>query len=86
MPKELNLKRELSPKQVYAEYHIPVGTLASWRSKGKGPSFEKRDGRIIYTIGSIQDWFDTNLKRLTEASGDYEAHMENTITNHDIPF
>ena len=38
-------------------------TLAHWRVKGKGPEYEIRDGRIIYTKRKLDKYRKTAAKR-----------------------
>ena len=33
-------------------------TLANWRSKGTGPRWEKRHGRVRYPVEGLIEWLD----------------------------
>ena len=41
-------ERKLTPVELANRWNIARGTLANWRSSGKGPKFEKIGGAIRY--------------------------------------
>lgn len=46
----------LSPKMVEERYHIKVGTLANWRSQGRGPEYVKLGRKILYPLDGLTEW------------------------------
>ena len=50
----------LTPEDVYQLYGIPVSTMATWRSRSKGPSYTKLEGSIFYTAKQIEKWIAAN--------------------------
>lgn len=49
-----------------------VGTLATWRSQGKGPQSIKLGKRVFYTTVTIQQWVEAQ-------------HREQNMSNHERP-
>ena len=41
-------------------YGIPVSTLATWRSRAKGPNYTKLEGSVFYTAKQIEKWIVAN--------------------------
>ena len=52
----LRKKPLLTPEDVFQLYGIPVSTLATWRSRNKGPNYTKLEGSIFYTAKQIEKW------------------------------
>lgn len=50
----------MTPRQVEAEYGLPVQQLANWRWAGAGPNYIKttpaRSGRVKYRRSAIEQW------------------------------
>ena len=47
----------LRPKDVERIFGIKQGTLAVWRSKGKGPPFYKKGHKIVlYKYEEVEEW------------------------------
>lgn len=42
---------------------IAEGTLANWRSQGKGPRFLKMSGVILYPLDRIEEYEKKHLKK-----------------------
>ena len=58
----LNLKRDaMTAKQVSEQIGLSVDTLATWRSRGKGPEFIRIAGRIYYLNTAVQEWLDKEI-------------------------
>ena len=58
----LNLKRDaMTAKQVSEQIGLSVATLATWRSRGKGPEFIRIAGRIYYLNTAVQDCLDKEI-------------------------
>ena len=49
----------LNPKQVEAEYGIPVGTLANMRWRAEGIRFYRAGRAILYRRADIEAWLET---------------------------
>lgn len=47
-------KKSLSAKQVEEVYGLDAGTLANWRTKGKGPEYIKVGGRVLYMVDKLE--------------------------------
>ena len=45
----------------------PTGTLANWRSQGKGPAFVRLGKRVAYRGRDLNDWIDAQTVRPTAA-------------------
>jgi hypothetical protein len=46
----------LTPGKVAKRYRIAEGTLANWRSAGRGPRFFKLGGRVYYAAWALDEW------------------------------
>lgn len=59
----------LTPAQVVARWNdaVTTGTLANWRSKGAGPTFQKFGSRVRYPLAALEKWETTNTKLSFEA-------------------
>ena len=63
----------LNPDLLYtaadlAELKIaPAGTLANWRSAGKGPPYKKLGRRTLYLGADVLDWIEAQTVRPTAA-------------------
>lgn len=44
------------PAELSEELGVKVGTLANWRSTGKGPKFVRIAGRIHYMRADVEQW------------------------------
>ncbi len=44
-------------------------TLEKHRCTGKGPSFRKLGGRVVYTVADLQAWIDEGERRSTSHRG-----------------
>lgn len=44
-------------------------TLKRWRKQGKGPSYLRVEGRILYRYRDLMEWVDSNLVLAHSASG-----------------
>ena len=51
-------KKFLSPREVEEIYGIDSGTLANWRTYGKGPSYIKVGRLIKYVIADLEEYFE----------------------------
>lgn len=45
----------------------PTGTLANWRSQGKGPAFVRLGKRVAYRGRDLNDWIEAQTVRPTAA-------------------
>lgn len=64
----------LTPAQLATRWGdaITTGTLANWRSKGKGPAFAKFGSRVRYRLDQVVSWEAKNL-HLVGANDNTEA-------------
>lgn len=46
----------LTPEQVVTRWNsaVTVGTLANWRSKKKGPAFQKFGSKVRYPLAAVE--------------------------------
>ena len=59
----LNLSTDAyTPKQVEEATGFTVATLATWRSRGKGPKFVRIMGRIYYMRTDVQEWLNEQIQ------------------------
>lgn len=35
---------------------VTTGTLANWRSKGRGPAFVKVGSKVLYPLDKLEEW------------------------------
>ena len=35
---------------------VSTGTLANWRSQGKGPPYQKLGVKVLYPIAQLEEW------------------------------
>lgn len=56
--------RLLTPSQAAEFLHVPVSTLAAWRSKtsGAGPAYRKHGRRVAYLLSDLISW--SNARRV----------------------
>jgi Helix-turn-helix domain len=52
----------LSTEAVSAHIDIPVPTLTTWRSLGKGPVFYKLGKLIRYRLSDVESWINSNRR------------------------
>ena len=52
----------LSTEAVSAHIDIPVPTLNTWRSLGKGPVFYKLGKLIRYRLSDVESWLNSNRR------------------------
>jgi len=57
----MNRPLQLLPAELAARWHITVGTLANWRSSGKGPRFIKFGRRVLYPLDSVEAYEKAHL-------------------------
>ena len=53
-------RKYLEPKEVEKIYRIKVGTLANWRSQGRGPSYVKYGRKVLYPIKTLEAWHEAH--------------------------
>ena len=57
----------LSTEAVSAHIDIPVPTLNTWRSLGKGPVFYKLGKLIRYRLSDVESWINSNRRGPAES-------------------
>ena len=50
----LTSKVFLTVPELAARWDVSAGSLANWRSEGKGPSFTKIGSRVLYPVQAIE--------------------------------
>lgn len=65
----------LSPGQLVARWDgaIGTGTLANWRSNGKGPAFMKFGARVRYPLAKVIAWEMKHMRGDNENNQNTEA-------------
>lgn len=63
-------KNALTPDEVVARWSgaTKKGTLANWRSQGKGPPWSKRGAKVVYPLAKLEAW---------EAANDNQPETDN---------
>lgn len=51
-------KMLLSPEEVSEMIGFNTGTLANWRSQGKGPRYQKIGRMVKYHMSYVQEWLE----------------------------
>lgn len=46
----------LTPSEVAVLLRVRVSTLRAWRSRGKGPSYVKIGGRVLYRRSAVEQY------------------------------
>ena len=46
----------LTPEMVEEHLHIKKGTLANWRSQGRGPEYVKAGRKVLYRRSALEAW------------------------------
>ena len=48
----------LSPRGLLRRYDnvVTIETLRNWRTNGKGPPWQKFEGRVVYPMKSLLEW------------------------------
>lgn len=49
------------PEELAQELGSTTGTLANWRSTGKGPKFVRIAGRIHYMRKDVEKWIESQI-------------------------
>ena len=49
-----------TPIEVAEKYNIAVGTLANWRSQGRGPEYVKYGRKVLYPVSEMDRWLRLN--------------------------
>ena len=65
-------RKYLSPKEAEEMTGIPAGTLANWRTYGRGPAYVHLGRLVRYPVADLEEWIGRQLVR---TSGSVE--MEN---------
>lgn len=62
----------LTPAQVVTRWNdaVTTGTLANWRSNGKGPPFQKFGSRVRYPLDKLVAWEDANQHAMGKPAND----------------
>jgi hypothetical protein len=53
--------------EVSEKYNIAVGTLANWRSQGRGPEYIKYGRKVLYPVSEMDKWLRLNLVRTLDS-------------------
>jgi hypothetical protein len=56
-------KKYLSPAEVEEIYNLDRGTLANWRTKAKGPAFNKCGRKILYSVIELDEYMQKHKVR-----------------------
>ncbi len=58
----------LTPQELVDRYRntISLGTLANWRSSGRGPEFVRLGGRVVYRVEDVLAWEKSRRSNLGE--------------------
>ena len=66
-------RRYLTAPMVAAEYGLPVASLATWRSRGRGPAYVKVGSRVLYCRSDVERFLELRrvdpVEAATEAGG-----------------
>ena len=54
-----SMTKYLLPGEVAAQIHSDVGTLANWRSDGRGPPYIKAGGKVLYPHDAFERWLES---------------------------
>lgn len=58
----LNLATDaLTPRQLEEQTGFTHNTLATWRSRGRGPKYVKIMGRVYYPKADVQAWLEEQM-------------------------
>lgn len=70
----------LTPAQVVERWNhaVTVGTLANWRSEGKGPPFQKFGSRVRYPLTTLVAWEGQNMHLTGRQANDNTEGISNT--------
>ena len=60
-------KKLLKPIEVSEKYRIAVGTLANWRSQGRGPEYIKYGRKVLYPVSEMDKWLRLNLVKTLDS-------------------
>ena len=55
----------LTARETAARWKLNVVTLANWRVQGKGPKFIKLGRRVLYPLGEIEAYEQSQLRQNT---------------------
>lgn len=58
----------IKPDELATELGVTKSTLATWRSRGKGPEFKRIAGRIHYMRDDVEQWIDEQIGRTSPAA------------------
>lgn len=63
------LQTYLTPAELVARWNgaVTTGTLANWRSKGKGPAFQKFGSNVRYPIAKLEAYEKEHMNDNTQA-------------------
>ena len=56
-----------TPSEVAKKYRIAVGTLANWRSQGRGPEYIKYGRKVLYPVSEMDKWCRLNLVKTLDS-------------------
>ncbi len=57
---EKEIDKEILPYELADRWRMSVGTLKVWRSTKKGPGYNKRGGKVTYSLSVIVAYEEKN--------------------------
>jgi len=58
------METEITPEELAARWRMSVDTLRVWRSIKRGPSYNKRGGKVTYSLADIEKYESENKVKI----------------------
>lgn len=58
----------LNEKDLAQRLGLSVRTIQRWRWAGRGPSYLKLGGRVVYRLADVEDWERKNIRETETAT------------------
>jgi len=55
---------EITPEELAARWRLSPDTLKVWRSIKKGPSYNKRGGKVTYSLADVEKYEEENKVKI----------------------
>lgn len=66
-------RKYLTSQEVEQVYNIPTRTLEDWRHRGIGPSYHKRGKRVLYSVVTLDAFFESSRVLTADDRGKVKA-------------
>jgi hypothetical protein len=63
-----DIEAGFSPPELSSRLHVTQNLLAQWRSRGIGPEYVKKNGKVWYPATEVERWLESGRRQSTRAT------------------